>query len=160
MVPGGAPQGGLSCPFGAIHLLYGGKHSSHGATCERGPAPRGRTSFAPKRSADPRRSRGLPSCRRWRHGAFRRKAERIKIMVPGGVYGGNHPSQAASVESGRPIGRPLYARSRPATPSGPPSKGWRPRGLFSLKCSSVHFSETQFRIYTLQSLRPKLMHSA
>ena len=34
----GAPQGGLSCPFGAIHLLYVAKNSSHGATCEEGPA--------------------------------------------------------------------------------------------------------------------------
>ena len=86
----GAPQGGLSCPFGAIHLLYGGKHSSHGATCERGPAPKGRTSFAPKRSAGPRRSRGLPSCRRWRHGAIsaaRRKES--KSWFPAACTAGN-----------------------------------------------------------------------
>ena len=39
--PGGALQSGLSCPSGAIHLLYGGKNPSHGAKCEQGPTPWG-----------------------------------------------------------------------------------------------------------------------
>ena len=34
---------------------HGGKNPSHGATCETGPAPRGWTRFAPKRSAKPLR---------------------------------------------------------------------------------------------------------
>ena len=55
--PGGAPQGGLSCPFGAIHLLYGGKNSSHGAKC-RGPGSAGARHPSGVPSPSPRRSRG------------------------------------------------------------------------------------------------------
>ena len=34
--PGGAPQGGLSCPFGAIHLLYAGENPFQAASVDHG----------------------------------------------------------------------------------------------------------------------------
>ena len=37
---GGAPQGGFSCPFGAIHLLYVTKNTSRAACVEVGACAR------------------------------------------------------------------------------------------------------------------------
>ena len=48
---------GVSCPFGAIHLLYGGKNSSHGAKC-RSPGSAGARHPSGVPSPSPRRSRG------------------------------------------------------------------------------------------------------
>ena len=69
----GAPQGGLSCPFGAIHLLYVAKNSSHGATCGKGPAPVGPDPFRAKaeREAPPAVPEGpRPSCRHAARGSL------------------------------------------------------------------------------------------
>ena len=65
--------------------MCGGKNSSHGATCEQDPAPRGWVLFAPKRSAampeGPRHRAAM------RHGAL----QKITDHFPGGVYGGKIP---------------------------------------------------------------------
>ena len=86
--------------------------------------------------------------------------ERIEIIFRRGVYVAKNTSQAASVENGRPNGAAILCAQSACAFIRPRQLCCLGRGNLSLKCSSVHFSETQFRIYTLQSLRPKLMHSA
>ena len=76
----GAPQGGLSCPSGAIHLLYVAKNSSHGAACEKGPAPVGAGPFLRQSGVrGPSEPEGpQPSCRHAARGRGNLKGKQPK----------------------------------------------------------------------------------
>ena len=80
---------------------------------------------------------GVPS---W----FPPSAERSWIIFRRGVYVAKNTSQAASVENGRPNGAAILCAQSACAFIRPRQLCCLGRGNLSLKCSSVHFSETSF----------------